>query len=122
MPRLKTESFTGGDQRWLGTSHGIANCRTAVLQSQDFTAVAKDGVVLSGYPVAEVGGLLKPYNAGGSGGTEVLAGHLFTDQQLPDSGNISVPLYDHGRVRTRFLPVEGFTAPTSQANTTIVYI
>ena len=121
MPRLTRESFGGGDQRWLATSHGIANCRTAAMPGDAFRSVAVDGVVPSGYPVAEVNGLLAPYVAGdATAGT--LAGHLFTDQKVPATGNVPVPVYDHGRVNTSLVPLEGFTAPAEQPSTTIVYL
>lgn len=123
MPHLTRESFGGGDQRWLGSDHGIGNCRTSVLPSGEaFRAVAAaSGFVPSGYPVARVNGLLTPYVAGDAT-AGVLAGHLFTDQKIPASGNIPVPVLDHGRVNTSLVPLAGFTAPGTQPNTTIVYV
>lgn len=117
MPHLTRETFGGGDQRWLATFHAIANCRTAVLPGDAFRAVAVNGVVPSGYPVTEANGLLAPYTAGST-----LAGHLFTDQKVPATGNVPVPVYDHGRVNTALVPFEGFTAPAEQPSTTIVYL
>ncbi len=123
MPRLKSESFGGGDQSWLGSSHGIANCRTETLDVSSLTAGTHypKGYLPSGYPLAKVGGLLVPYNSAGIDGSEDLAGHLFTDQSI-GAGDIAVPLLDHGRVKTEKVPAAGFAAPAAQPATTIVYI
>lgn len=64
MPRLKTETIGSGDQSWLGSAHGIENCRTELLNISAFTAATHypDGYIKSGQPVAKVGGLLVPYD------------------------------------------------------------
>ncbi len=38
MPKLRTETFGGGDQSWLGSAHGIGNCRTETIDISAFTA------------------------------------------------------------------------------------
>ncbi len=128
MPRLKTETFGGGDQSWLGTTHGIANARTEILDISAFTANTHypNGYIPSGTPVAKVSGVLVPYDAteGTTTGAGVLAGFVLTDQAVVGTNDFAVPLYDHGRVKVAKLPVS-FTAPTAAAKraaTTIVFI
>lgn len=128
MPRLKTETFGGGDQSWLGSAHGIANARTEVLDISAFTAGTHypDGYIRSGTPVAKVGGVLVPYDAteGTTDGAGVLAGFVLTDQKVSGADDFGVPLLDHGRVITAKLPI-AFTAPVAaekRAATTIVFV
>ena len=124
MPKLRSESFGGGDQSWLGSAHGIANCRTETINVSAFTAATHypDGYIPSGFPVAKVNGLLVPYNAAGADGSQNIAGHIFTDQAVVGTGNLPAPLLDHGRVKTARVPLAGFAAPASQPNTNIVYL
>jgi len=125
MPRLRNESFGVSDQRWLGSDHGIWNCRTVKLDPAEFTAGTHypDGHLLSGLPLAIVDDVAVPYVSGGSNGTGVLAGFLFTAQRVLDDEEIlNVPLLDHGRVNVPLLPV-AFTKPTAaNDNTTIVFV
>lgn len=131
MPRLKTETVGAGDQSWLGSSHGIRNCRTKMLNVSAFTAGTHypNGYIPSGTPVAEVAGLLVPYTSaeGTTTGAGILAGHLFSDQTVVGTANFAAPVLDHGRVRVSKVPqgTDAFTAPVAAAkkpNTTIVYI
>jgi hypothetical protein len=131
MPRLKSESFGAGDQSWLGSSHGIHECRTETLDISAFTAGTHypNGYIPSGTPVAKVGGLLVPYTSAEATTTNagVLAGHLFTDQQVVGTGDFAVPVLDHGRVKSAKVPQgsDAFTAPVAAAKraaVTIVYI
>jgi len=128
MPRLKTETFGGGDLSWLGSAHGIANARTEVLDISAFTANTHypNGYIPSGTPVAKVSGVLVPYDAteGTTTGAGVLAGFVLTDQAVVGTADFGVPLIDHGRVITAKLPVS-FTAPAAalkRAATTIVFV
>lgn len=128
MPRLKTETFGGGDLSWLGSTHGIANARTEILDISAFTAGAHypNGYIPSGLPVAKVGGVLVPYDAteGTTTGAGVLAGFVLTDQPVVGTADFGVPLLDHGRVITAKLPIS-FTAPAAAAKraaTTIVFV
>lgn len=128
MPGLKTETFGGGDQSWLGSTHGIANARTEVLDISTFTAGTHypNGFIPSGLPVAKVGGVLVPYDAteGTTTNAGVLAGFVLTDHKVDGTADFAVPLLDHGRVRTAKLPI-AFTAPTAAAKsaaTTIVFV
>jgi len=128
MPNLRSESIGAGDQSWLGSAHGIADCRTETIDISAFTAGTHypDGYIPSGLPVARVGGVLVPYDATEATvtGAGILAGHIFTDQPVVGTADIPAPLLDHGRVKVANLPV-AFTAPAAAAKrsaTTIVYI
>lgn len=119
MPRLQNESYGGGNFAWLGTRHGINNCRSVMLDVSAFTAATHypDGYIPSGTPVAEVGGLLVPYDATEATTTNagVIAGHVFTDQKVSATdADFSVPLYEHGRVYAPAVP-GGFTVPAAAA-------
>jgi len=128
MPRLKTETFGGGDLSWLGSTHGITNARTEILDNSAFTAGTHypNGYIPSGTPVAKVGGMLVPYDPteGVTTAAGILAGFVLTDQPVVGTADFAVPLFDHGRVRVAKLPV-AFTAPAAAAKravTTIVFI
>ena len=118
MPRLKTESFSSGDQSWLGSTHGLRNARTETLDISAFTPATHypNGYIPSGTPVAKVGGVLVPYDGTEATTTNagVLAGFVLTDQPVVGSEDFAVPLLDHGRVKTAKLPV-AFTAPVAAA-------
>jgi hypothetical protein len=133
---MKSETYGSGDQSWLGSTHGIENCRTELLDISTFTAATHypNGYIPSGTPVAKVGGVLVPYDSLEATTTNagVLAGFILTDQQVvPSTGvgavDFPVPVLDHGRVRSAKVPqgVQAFTVPVAaakKANTTVVYI
>lgn len=131
MPRMKTETYGTGDQSWLGSSHGIGECRTEQLDISAFTAGTHypNGYIPSGTPLSEVGGLMVPYTSaeGTTTGAGILAGHLFTDAPVVGTNDFPVAVLDHGRVRAAKVPqgTDAFTAPVAAAkkpNTTLVYI
>src|SRR5688572_22563807 len=119
MPRLVSETFGAGDQSWLGSSHGIHECRTETLDISAFTSGTHypDGYIKSGTPVAKVAGVLVPYTVaeGTTTGAGVLAGFLFTDQAVVGTGDFAVPLLDHGRVKAAKVPYASFVAPAAAA-------
>lgn len=128
MPRLKTETFGGGDMSWLGSAHGIANARTEVLDISAFTAGTHypNGYIPSGLPVAKVGGVLVPYVATEATvtGAGILAGFVLTDQKVDGAADLAVPLLDHGRVITSKLPI-AFVVPAAaekRSATTVVFV
>lgn len=128
MPRLKNETFGVGDQSWLGSAHGIHECRTETLDPAGFTAGTHypDGYIPSGTPVAKVNGVLVPYDKTEATTTNagVLAGFVFSDQPIVGAGKIAVPLLDHGRVKATKVP-NAFAAPAAAAKraaTTFVFI
>lgn len=63
MPRLSEETFGAGDQSWLGSTHGIHNCRTVAPDPELFSAAAFPNGVPSGTPIGIVTatGLAGPY-------------------------------------------------------------
>jgi hypothetical protein len=132
MPRLTSETFGGGDQSWLGSTHGIGNARTETIDISAFTKATHypDGYIPSGMPLAKVGGLMVPYDstAGTTTGAGVLSGHLFTDFKVSGTADLPAPVIDHGRVKTSKIAalltaLANFAAPTGAKNaSTIVYI
>jgi hypothetical protein len=129
MPRLLQENFGGGDQSWLGSTHGIGNARTETLDISTFTASTHypNGYIPSGFPVAKVAGLLVPYDptAGTTTGAGILAGHLLFDLKVFGAQDLPTALLDHGRVKVAKVAaiLVNFAAPAAAKNaTTIVYI
>lgn len=128
MPRLKTETLGSGDNSWLGSTHGINDARTELLDISTFTAGTHypDGVIKSGTPVAKVGGVLVPYDdtQGTTTNAGVLAGVVLFDQKVNGTDDFAVPVLDHGRVRVAKLP-QTVTVPGAAAklaNTNFVFI
>lgn len=131
MPRMKSETVGSGDQSWLGSSHGINDCRTELLDISTFTAGTHypNGYIPSGTPVAKVAGVLVPYDSLEATTTNagVLAGFLFTDQVVVGTNDFAVPVLDHGRIRSAKVPAGAntFAVPVDaakRASTTVVYI
>lgn len=103
----RTETFGAGDQSWLGSAHGTSSCRTVTITRSTLTEGThySNGQLKSGFPVAIVANKAVPYASGGTGGTNVLAGFIFTDQSVKvGGGDIVAPLLDHGRIRLSKLP------------------
>lgn len=126
MPRLSSETFGGGDQSWLGSSHGIRNARTETIDISAFTAGTHypNGYIPSGTPVAIVAGLAVPYDvtAATTTGAGVLAGFILTDQKVVGSTDFAAPIIDHGRVNVAKVPFASFAKPlTAKDATTIVF-
>lgn len=134
MPKMGSESFTAGDQSWLGSTHGIWNGRTETINVSAFTAGTHypDGFLPSGTPVALVAGLLVPYDKleATTTGAGILAGFILTATDInatafgTGSANVGVPLLDHGRVKSARVP-HAFVAPVAAAKraaTMFVYV
>lgn len=127
MPKLVEEVFGSGDQSWLASTHGIANCRTETVDISAFSKATHypDGYLRSGQPVAKVGGVLVPYDATEATvtGAGILAGHLFTDQPV-GAADFAAPVLDHGRVKVARVPGTFVkpAAPAKLSATTIVYV
>lgn len=120
MPRLKSETFGGGDLSWLGSAHAIRNARTETLDISTFTAGTHypNGYIPSGTPVAKVGGVLVPYDKteGTTTNAGILAGFILTDQPVVGTADFGVPVLDHGRVIVAKVPYSGgFATPTAAA-------
>lgn len=128
MPKLRQETFGGGDQSWLGSTHGIANARTGIIDISTFTANTHypNGFIPSGFPVAFVSGVYVPYDvtAGTTTGAGILAGHILTDQAVVGTADFAAPILDHGRVKVAKIAaiLTGFVKPLAAKNaTTIVH-
>lgn len=104
MPELRKKSWSAGDQSWLGSTHGIRNCRTAVLDVSTFTAATHypNGYFPSGLIVncANEGAVL-PWTAA----LGEVFGVLFTEQPTDGIEDLNVPVLRHGTVKTTRLPV-----------------
>lgn len=129
MPKLRSESFGPGDQSWLGSTHGIRNGRTGVIDISAFTPATHypEGFIPSGTPLALVGGMYVPYDKTEATVTNagVLAGFLLTDQRVVGTQDFPAPVLDHGRVKVAKIPqAGGFTAPVAAAKnkTTFVFV
>lgn len=128
MPRLISETTGGGDLSWLGSTHGLRNARTVVVNVATFNAGTHypDGYLRSGTPVAIVAGKAVPYDSteATTAGAGVLAGFILTDQKVIGTADLPAPLLDHGRVKTANLPI-AFAKPAAAAKlsaTTIVFV
>ncbi|AWH14407.1 head decoration [Mycobacterium phage TChen] len=103
--KIRSESFGAGDQSWLLSRHGTETPRTITLDPSAWSAKISDGRIKSGEAYAIVNGLAVPYASDGSGGTNVLAGFLLTDQSVTDgAGNVTAPGIWHGRIKLSKLP------------------
>lgn len=110
MPRLTSETYGAGDQSWLGSTHGIGNCRTATLDVSAFTAATHypNGYIPSGTPVNVADeGAATPYT--GAAGERL--GFVFTDQRVTGE-DIPAPVLRHGIVKADRVPGD-FTVPAS---------
>ncbi|TSD68126.1 hypothetical protein [Aeromicrobium piscarium] len=104
MPQLKRESVTTGDQSWVGSGHGIHNCRTSVLDVSAFTKADHypDGYFPSGLIVNVADeSSVKPF----TGATGEVFGVLFTDQTTDGVEDLNVPIFRHGFIKVDRLPV-----------------
>ena len=102
---IRSESVGAGDQSWLGSRHGADTPRSNTLDPTAWTAKTVAGVIKSGEPYAVVSGLAVPYNSGGTGGTNVLAGFILTDTPVvAGAGNVTFPGVWHGRIVLSKLP------------------
>lgn len=123
MPKLRTESYGGGDQSWLGSMRDVVTARTVTIDRTALTPATHfpQGYVRSGTPLAIVAGKAVPFNAAGSGGADVLAGFLLTDQPVIGAGDLPSPLLDSGRIRVSRLPVAFAVPAAGKDATTLVY-
>lgn len=113
MPKLQTESYGAGDQTWLGSTHGIANARTAVIDISTFTRATHfpNGFLPSGTPVnAADESAVKPFT--GADGEEL--GFVLTDQAVVGTGDFGAPVLRHGIINVSNVPGT-FEAPAAAA-------
>lgn len=128
MPKLRQETFGAGDQSWLGSTHGIRNARTGIIDISTFTPATHypNGFLPSGLPVALVGGVYVPYDitVGTVTGAGILAGHILTDQAVSGTADFGAPIFEHGRVNVAKIAAvaTGFVKPiAAKLAATITY-
>jgi hypothetical protein len=114
MPRLASETYGTGDQSWLGSTHGIYNCRTATIDISAFTAGTHypNGHLPSGLPVnVDNEGAVLPWT--GAAGENL--GFVYTDQKVSGTKDFAVPVLLHGIVKIDKLPVALILPTTATA-------
>lgn len=122
MPGLESETLGTGDQSWLGSTHGIYNCRSGNLDISGFTQGTHypDGYLKSGLPLAKLDATDKyvPYASGGTGGAGTLVGFLYRDVEVHGAEDVNGPVLRHGIINVDHLPV----ALTPPAGTAFVFV
>lgn len=105
-----TTGRSGSDSSWMGSRHAVAEAHPGTLDASAFASATgvTDGVVPSGYPLAEEDGLFVPYDPTPTTGN-TLYGFLIDDRDI-STGNEPCAVMWHGRVRVDNLPVD-FTPP-----------
>ncbi|MEV8394826.1 MULTISPECIES: head decoration protein [unclassified Streptomyces] len=108
---IKTQTFGGDDQSWLGSEHGTQSTETITLDTSLFTPATHypDGFFKSGIPLGQitVGGKFGPYDNAATDGREKLVGFLFSAVGAPLVNTLdpSGALFTHGKVRESRLPL-----------------
>ncbi|WP_327162103.1 head decoration protein [Streptomyces zaomyceticus] len=108
---IKTQTFGGDDQSWLGSAHGTDATESVTLDTSTFTAGTHypEGFFKSGLPLGRItaSGKYGPYNGAASDGTETLVGFLYSALAAPAVNTIdpSGAMLTHGKVRTARLPI-----------------
>lgn len=103
---IRTESYGGGDDSWMGSRHGIDTAQTVTLDASAFTVT--ENVVKSGYPIAIEAGLAVPFDPTPTTGN-TLYGFVIGDHDITN-GDTPAPALERGRVKVAKLPVT-FTPP-----------
>ena len=114
---IRSESVGAGDQSWLGSRHGTETPKSATLDPTAWTAKTTNGTIKSGEPfgILSATGLAVPYNSGGSGGAEKVAGFILTDQSvIAGAGNITFPGIE-GEALIIALDLKGLACSTGAA-------
>lgn len=115
MPGIREERYGIGDMSWLGSTHGIYNCRTSTLDMSAFTEATHypDGYIPSGTPVnAADEGAVVPFD-GAAVGAQL--GFLYGDQRVVGDDTQPAPVLRHGVINVGNLPGADFTVPTAGA-------
>lgn len=105
MPGLKSETIGAGDQSWLGSDHGIFNCRTGTIDVSTFTKSTHypNGYFPSGLIVNVANeGAIKPF----TGAAGEVFGVLFVDKSTDGVTDFAAPIMRHGLVKAAKLPVQ----------------
>ena len=114
MPKMKTETFGSGDFRWLGSTHGMRDSRTATIDISAFTKATHypDGYIRSGTPVNVTNeGAVVPWTDT-AGAT---LGFVLTDQATDGVTDFPAPVLRHGTVNPALVPVTFARPATASA-------
>lgn len=99
-----TTARSGGDDRWMGSRHAVAEAHPGTLNAEAFATAegVENGVVPSGYPLTDLGdGTFGPY-----AGTEdqTLYGFSIDNRDITHGDEPTAVMW-HGRIKVAFLPV-----------------
>jgi len=125
---LKTESFTQGNQSWLGSAHGTDTARSVTLDTSAFTAGTHypAGFFLSGLPIAKITatGKYGPYDDAAVDGRAVLAGFLFEAVKAPSVNTVDPngALLMHGFVVESKLPIAVDAAGKADVKGSLIFV
>jgi hypothetical protein len=111
-PALTTKTFGEGNQKWLGSRHGIDAVRTITLDASTFTLATHypSGYLFSGIVLGIITatGKYGPYDDAASDGRQVARGILFTDVEVNPANSPDVdpvgPMFTMGVVIEANLP------------------
>lgn len=109
-----TTGRSGSDSSWMGSRHAVAEAHPGTLDAAAFASAdgVENGVVPSGYPVAQDGDLFVPYDPTPTTGNEFYGFSI--DNRDITNGDEPTAIMWHGRVIVDNLPVT-FTPPTGTA-------
>jgi len=108
MPRMKVESFSGGNRSWLASAHAIVNNHTGTLDVSKFTKGTSltDGHYPKGFfpsglelNIANLGAI-EPWT--GASGEKL--GFLFSDEATDGVSDLAVSVVWHGSINVSKLP------------------
>lgn len=102
---IRSKTYGGGDDSWLGSRHGVVNAQNGTLDATAFTGLT-DNIVPSGTPVIVSGDKYVP------AGETAPTGFVLGDHSIAD-GDTVVPIVWHGRILTQNLPVAYFPVPAA---------
>lgn len=107
-----TTAYGGGDDSWMGSRHAVAEAHPGTLNAEAFADAegVENGVVPSGYPLADLGdGTYGPFT---DGATQTLYGFSLGDRDVTHGDEPTAVIW-HGRIKVANLPVT-FTVPADR--------
>lgn len=109
-----TTARNGGDDSWMGSRHAVAEAHPGTLNAEAFASATgvENGVVPSGYPIADNGdGTFGPYTAAEE---QTLYGFSIGNRDISNGDEPTAVMW-HGRIKVANLPVE-FTVPADRGS------
>lgn len=106
---VRSETFGGDDQSWLGSAHGTSSGRTVTLsKAAGFVAGTHypNGYLPSGTKLGRItaSGKYGLYDDAASDGRQTLAGFLLTPVSVTAGADLVAALFEHGAVVEANLP------------------